>query len=160
MPYLTEAKLLTTFDLPIALPATLLVQGDWLVVASVKIIAPMRLTYRWLNLQLHTSSVPVTDISTTNRVYGNLGLAYVVLRKDYISGSPGLAGALDTLIIDTTGVAVRDYTQTVTLDAAGTYSWIVANNMQASTTSTVPTSASIDFRLSVTGQVRLLLDPA
>jgi hypothetical protein len=160
MAYLTEAKLLTTVDLPVALPTTLLVQGDWLVVATIKIIAPMRLTYRWLNLQLHSASVDTTDINATNRIYGNLGFAYVALRKNYISGSPGEAGALDTLIIESVGVVARDVTNTVTMDTAGNYSWILANNMQPSTDSLVSASSSIDFRLSVTGQARLLMDPA
>lgn len=160
MPYLTEAKLLTTIDLPIALPATLLIQGDWLVVATVKIIAPMRLTFRWLNLNMLAASVGVEDIDTTNRIYGNLGLAYMVLRKNYISGSPGAAGALDTLIIENLGVVARDFTQSVVLDSAGNYSWLLANNMQPSVNSPISPAQSIDFRLSVTGQARLLMDPA
>lgn len=160
MPYLTEAKLLTNIDLPVSIPATLMIQGDWLVISTIKIIAPMRLTFKWLNLQLLASSVNVSDISNTNRVYGNLGLAYVVLRKNYVSGSPGEAGALDTVIIENIGVVARDHTQSVILDAAGNYSWILANNMQPSAESSIPPSTSIDFRLAVTGQARLLMDPA
>ena len=96
MGYLTEAKLVNIVDNPVALPATEIKQGDWLVLATIKIASPM---------------------------------------------------------------VERDTTETV-YSTPGNYSWIIANNMQPSSSSDVPTSTEINFRLSVTGQVRLELDSA
>jgi hypothetical protein len=160
MGYLTEAILDTTLDLPVTVPSTLLQMGDWLVVASIQIVEPMQLIYKWMDLQLITSSVPIADIDATNLIYGNLGLIYLVLRQDYVGGSPGQGNALDTVIITSQGVFARDPTNIITLNTPATYSWIVANNCQPSSTSLVPASSSIDFTLTVTGQARLQLTPA
>jgi len=156
MSYLTSSKLSTTIDLPIALPATTLKQGDWLVVSTVKLVAPQRLTLQALTFQLLESSASVADIATANKVVANLGLAYVVLRMDYLSGSPGGAGSLDFMSMENLGVSVRTAAPVVT-SVPGNYSLIVANNMQAITGVTVPTSTSIDFKVLVTGQFRLEL---
>lgn len=156
MGYLTENKLKGTIDLPIALPATTIKQGDWVVVATVKLVAPQRLSLRSLTLQLLEANVDVADIATANKVVPNLGLLYVVLRKDYTSGTPGGSGALDYLALDDVGVTTRS-TVPVLLTAPGSYSLICANNMQAVTGVTIPTSTSIDFKALVTGQFRLEL---
>jgi hypothetical protein len=159
MGYLTSNKLGNILDLPIQLPATEIKMGDWVVVGTVKIAAPMRLRYRFLNLQLHTSTVTVGDIASTNKIFGNLGFAYVALRRDYSSGNPGSAGALEILSISEIGLVERDTTETI-YTTAGRYSWIIANNMQPSSSATIPASTEINFRLSLTGQVRLELDNA
>jgi hypothetical protein len=156
MPLLTETKLRQTVDLPIALPATTLKQGDWLVVSSVKLVAGQRLTLRALNLQLLESTVNTEDVGSDNKIVSNLGLAYAVLRQDYISGSPGGSGALDTLAIEAIGMESRT-TVPFTATSAANYSLIVANNMQASTASDISTATSIDFKLCVTGMFRLEL---
>ena len=158
MSYLTEAKLASIVDVPVALPATEIRQGDWLVFASIKLVPPQQLRFRFLNLQLLSASVATADIENGNLIYGNLGFAYVVLRRDYLSGSPGSSGALDTLIITQTGVVARDLTNEMTFDTPGTYSWILANNCKANSATAIPTYTSIDFRISVTGQVRLELE--
>ena len=159
MGYITENRLSDIIDIPIALPATQLLMGDWLVIATVKIAAPMRLTCRMLNFQLVSSAVDVTTIAADNHVNGNLGLAYVVLRKNYISGSPGAAGGLDTLMASNVGLYTRDITTPVVITDPGTYSWIVANNMQASSDQTdlISPSTSIDFIVAATGSARLEL---
>lgn len=159
MGYLTEAKLVNIIDNPIALPATEVKQGDWLVLATIKIASPMILRYRFLNLQLLASTVDMADISAVNKILGNLGYAYVALRRDYSSGNPGAAGALEVLSISELGLAQRDTTETI-FSTPGNYSWIIANNMQPSSDSDIPTSTEINFRLSVNGQVRLELDSA
>lgn len=156
--YLTTRKLSNVLDLPVALPATEVKQGDWIIVASVKVVSPMKLTHRFLNLAMLTSSVTVSQISNTNKIVSSLGLAYVVLRRDYSGSNPGSAGSLDTLVINDIGSVSRNTDTVVTLTTAGTYSWIVANNMQPSSSSTVPTSTEINFRLQVNGSVRLDLD--
>jgi hypothetical protein len=160
MGYLTEAKLSNVADIPVGLPATEIKMGDWVIVASVKVVSPMKLTYRLLNLQVHTSTVDISLIQNVNKVFGNLGIAYVVVRRDYTSGTPGAAGALDVLTATGLGVFSRDAANVVELTTPGTYSWIIANNTQPSSDSSslIPSSTSIDFRMSVTGQVRLELD--
>lgn len=154
MGFLTENKLRNVVDLPIGLPDTTLKQGDWLVISTVKIVAPQKLSMRSLTMQMVDASVDIDLITTGNKVTPNLGLLYVVLRRDYASGVPGGSGALDYLFLENLGTTVRS-TVPVVLTTPGNYSLIVANNMQASTDSNVPTSTSIDFKVVVTGQFRL-----
>jgi hypothetical protein len=160
MGYLTETRLSNIIDLPVSLPATELKISDWLVVSSIRIDTPMRLTVRLLELELLSSTVSVSDIVAANRIFGNLGLAYLVLRKDYLSGTPGAAGALDSLVATDLGRFARDITQPVLITDPGTYSWLIVNNTQPSDDASVviTTSTSIDFVVSVTGSVRLELD--
>ena len=73
MGYLTEAKLVNIVDNPVALPATEIKQGDWLVLATIKIASPMILRYRFLNSpppikSSATSATPMWPCAgTTNR---------------------------------------------------------------------------------------------
>jgi hypothetical protein len=68
-----------------------------------------------------------------------------------------LSAALDALKISAIGLAQRTSPSIVAV-TPGVYSFIVANNMQASSTSSVPTTASIDFKLCASGMARLELD--
>ena len=160
MAYLTENQLTNTMDMPIAVPSTDLRMGDWVVVSSIKVVAPMKLSYKLANIQLSASTVDPALITASNKIYGNLGLVYLTLRKDYLSGSPGVAGGLDALVANALGITQRNTTVTVQITTAGVYSWIIANNMQPSTDTVplIPVSSSIDFRVAVTGSVRLELD--
>lgn len=160
MAYLTENQLTNTMDMPIAVPSTDLRMGDWVVVSSIKVVAPMKLSYKLANIQLSASTVDTALITAGNKIYGNLGLVYLTLRKDYLSGSPGVAGGLDALVATALGITQRDTTVTVQITTDGVYSWIIANNMQPSTDAVplIPVSSSIDFRVAVTGSVRLELD--
>lgn len=155
MAYLTDSKLNNVFDLPISLPATEVKMGDWLIVASVKIVQPLKLTYRWCSLQMLSASVALSDITSANRVYGNLGNLYLALRKDYVSGIPGAPGAIEVLSTLATGITSRDISVVRTITDPGTYSWIIVNNCKADSASTIDASVSIDFVAQVTGQVRL-----
>jgi hypothetical protein len=159
MAYLTESKLKSTVDLPIALPDTSLKQSDYVVIATVKLLAAQRLSLRVLTLQLLSATIDPTVVDATNKVIPNLGVAYVVLRKDYTSGVPGDTGALDYIFVENIGVASRT-TVPYVMSTPGNYSIIVANNMQASSTSPIPPSTSIDFKVIVTGQFRLELSIA
>ena len=136
--------------------------GDWVVISAIKIVTPMKLTYRMANLQLSAMTVGPTLITAGNKIYGNLGLAYLTLRKDYASGSPGAAGGLSVLVSDGLGITSRDTSSSVIITSPGVYSWIIVNNMQPSTDTVplIPVSTSIDFRLAVTGTVRIELDSA
>lgn len=159
MGYVTTSKLTNILDLPVQIPTTEIKMGDWVVIGSVKISTPARLRFRFLNLQLHAANVAMGDISASNKVLGNLGFAYVALRRDYSAGNPGAAGALEVLSISAIDLAERSSVETI-YSTPGRYSWIVANNMQPSSTSVIPTSTEINFKISVTGQVRLELDNA
>lgn len=155
MAYLTESKLGSVLDIPVALSSTELKMGDWLLVSTVKIVQPMLLVVRYLNIQLLSCTVDITKITNTNKTYGNLGLAYVALRRDYASGNPGQPGAVETLVATDLGITARNTAAPLYITTPGTYSWLVANNTKADTASTIPASTSIDFVLSITGQVRL-----
>jgi len=76
-----------------------------------------------------------------------------------VSGSPGAAGGYDTLTAFDIGTYSRDITSSIVLTDSGVYSWILTNNMQPSTDTTpvIPPSTSIDFRVAVTGCVRMEL---
>lgn len=157
MPYLTENQLASTLDIPIALPATELRQGDWLVIATTKIVTPMRLRFRYLDLSLLSCTVATSQIGNINRIYGNLGFVYVALRKDYSGESPGSAGAQDVFGVTALGTYARPGSE-VLLDTEGTYSWVLANNMRADASSSVPTDTDINFRVAVTGMARLEME--
>ena len=159
MSYLTEAKLANTADIGISLPATELKQGDWLVLSSVKLVTPMRLTFKFLNIQIVSATVDIDDISNSNKVFGNLGLVFVTLRRDYVGGNPGEAGGLDAIVATSIGVTPRTGTQ-VKFTTPGFYSWVVANNTQPSSEEgvVIPATTSIDFRVCVTGTARLDFD--
>jgi len=156
MAYLTEAQLSSVLDMPVALAATELKMGDWLLLSTVQIVQPMTLTVTYLNIQMLSASVNLAQITNNNLVYGNLGLVYVALRLNYASGgSPGLPGAIETLVATGMGITARDYTVPLVITTPGVYSWLVANNTQIDPNSTIPASTSIDFKLSVTGQARI-----
>jgi hypothetical protein len=159
MAYLTDSKLRANVDLPIALPDTTIKQSDYLVVATVKLLAAQRLSLRYLTLQIRSASVDTALITSSNRIVPNLGLVYAVLRKDYTGGVPGDTGALDFIFLSQVGITYRSLAP-VTVTTAGNYSLIVANNMQSSEDSNVPASTSIDFNVISTGQFRLELSIA
>ena len=73
MAYLTESRLDSVMDIPVSLPSTKLQQGDWLVIGSVQILAPMTLTYKFANLDLLDCTVDTTQIQSVNKIFGNLG---------------------------------------------------------------------------------------
>jgi hypothetical protein len=174
MALLTENKLSTTLDIPVNFSATEVQMGDWLVVASIKLVAPMRLTYQFLTLQMLSSTVDTRDIVDANKIVPALDLAFLGLYRDYSSGHPSQSPALDIVRIRETGLASDCITITDTLGqfitvrsspvltftTPGVYSFIVANNMKPSSQSVIPTTTSIDFQLTATGQIRLELSSA
>lgn len=173
MALLTESKVSKTLDIPVNLPMTELKMGDWIVVASIKLKEPMKLTYWYLTLQMLSSTVNTNDIVDANKISPALDFAFLGLYRDYTSGHPSDTPALDVVriresisssgdcipISDTLGrfITVRS-SPVLTFTTPGVYSFILANNMQASSSSTIPTTTSIDFTMCVTGQIRLELD--
>jgi len=172
MAFLTENLLAKTLDIPINLPATELKMGDWLTVATIKLVYPMKFSYRFMTLQMLSSNVTTSDIVTANKISPSLDLAFIGLYLDYSSGHPGTQPALDVVKIRENEASTLDCVpvnelsgQFITVrteplveyTTPGVYTFIIANNMQASSESTIPTTTSIDFRLVATGQVRLEL---
>ncbi len=157
MALITEKKLSTIVDLPVSLPALELKQGDWLVVASFKLESPQRITYDFLTLELIKANVALSSVSASNKVVSNLDLAFIGLYRDYTSGFPGLTPALDVVSANAVGAFGRSGA-TLTYATPGVYSFIIANNMQADSSSAIPVATSIDFTICATGSVRLELD--
>lgn len=173
MALLTENKVSKTLDIPVNLPATELKMGDWIVVSSIKIMEPMRLTYWYMTLQMISSSVDVRDIVEGNKISPALDLAFLGLYRDYTSGHPSDTPALDIVrirestsasgdcipITDILGrfITVRS-SPVLTFTTPGVYSFILANNMKTSADSVIDSTTSIDFQLCATGQIRLELD--
>ncbi|MGV0949076.1 MAG: hypothetical protein ACOYB3_00080 [Azonexus sp.] len=173
MALLTENKVSKTLDIPVNLPATELKMGDWLVVASIKLKEPMKLTYWYLTFQMIASSVDTRDIIDDNKISPALDLAFLGLYRDYTSGHPSDTPALDVVrirenisvsgdcipVTDLLGqfITVRS-SPVLAFTTPGVYSFIVANNMKSSASSAIATTTSIDFQLCVTGQIRLELD--
>lgn len=158
MAYLTERKLSNTLDIPINLPTTEIKMGDWIVVATVKIDAPTRLTYRMLNLDFVSSTVDLGNITSDNRIVPNFGMCYVGLFYNYTSGDPSGLPALDVVQANNFGIITRTATPIVTA-VAGTYSWLAVNNIQFSDQNALLTTGdSADFTLNCVGQARLELD--
>jgi len=171
MAFLTENSLAKTLDIPINLPSAEIKMGDWLVVSTIKLVYPMKLKYRFMTLQMLSSTVDTTTIISANMVSPSLDLAFIGLYLNYSSGHPGTQPALDVVKIRETTAESECVTanevsgQFITVrteplveySTPGIYSFILANNMQASSESTIPTTTSIDFRLCATGQIRLEL---
>lgn len=158
MPYLTERKFSNTLDVPVNLPSTEIKMGDWVVIATIKLVAPARLTYRMMNLNLIGSTFNVSNLIAANRIVPNFGLCYIGLFFNYISGDPSGIPALDVLYATGSGVIYRIASPIVTAQE-GTYSWIAANNVQISDQNPLlTTSSSVDFTLSCVGQARIELD--
>lgn len=158
MAYLTERKLSNTLDIPVNLPTTEIKMGDWIVIATVKIDAPTRLTYRMLNMNFVSSTVDLNDLTSDNRIVPNFGLCYVGLYFNYTSGDPSGLPALDVVQTSNLGIIARTATPIVTA-VPGTYSWLAVNNIQFSDQNALLTTGdSADFTLNCVGQARLELD--
>ena len=127
-------------------------------VATIKIAAPMKLVYRYLNLTLEASTVPIANMNSNNQVNPNLGFAYVALFKDYDGANPSSLAALDVVSVSQITTSLRS-TPELTFTDAGNYSFVLVNNTQG-TTATTSISSSIDLTLNVTGTARTVLESA
>jgi hypothetical protein len=160
MAFLTESKIAATLDIPVALPTTEIIQGDWIVVSSIKLVAPMALTYRYANLQLLASTVSTALIGSGNRVNPSLGIAFLGLYRDYTTGHPGMISALDTLSLSSIEIVYRSTSSPLYYVTPGTYYFIVANNCKSSSSGSISADTSIDLKLCATGMIRLELNKA
>ena len=178
MSLLTEDTLSHVIDLPISLPAMTLKQGDWLTVATVKLVSPMRLRYRFLTLQMMGASITnISDIGDSNRVSSAIDLAFLGLYLNFDNTAhPATQSAIDIVqvrsALDGSATCIplsQVQGQFVTVRTAaeviattpGIYSFVIGNNMKENPSSTgpIPQTTSIDFNLAVTGSVRLELLP-
>lgn len=170
MPLLDETELQNRLDLPVSLPGTLVLREEWVVVATIRLLDPMRFTLRWLQLQLlevvdpFNSGVivvtpdangqcvfPVADITVVNPDYG---LAYLALYQAFVSSTePGAQAPLEPpLIVGSIGapgpaIAVRSL-DPVVYATPGLYSFVLVNN-----------TTNRDLRLTANGQVAVTLVP-
>jgi hypothetical protein len=161
MPYILESHFENTLDIPVSLGATNLRMGDWLVVATLNLERPAMFTWNFCSLQILSSSVNFNDISASNYVNGNLGLVYLILRKDYTGGLPEATGALDIVTATGKGIFNRNLANKLVVTEPGSYSWIIVNNMKVSSAENpqIPVTTSIDFIVAVTGAARYTLWP-
>jgi hypothetical protein len=158
MAFLTERKLDNTLDLPINLPATEIKMGDWVVIATIRLSAPSRLTFRMLHLNFISSTFGLDKIRAQNRINANGSFCYTGLYFNYSSGDPGSLSALDIVKTNTLGLTTRTSSAIVRTEP-GTYSWIAVNNIQWSDQNALLTiQDSADFRMCITGQCRMELD--
>lgn len=154
MSYITESELRRRVALPIALPLTELKQNDWLVLATVKLLAGMNASYKWLSLQVTDYTVTEVDsadpcaaaaLALNNTAFG---IAYLAIYKTYSpSSDPStltyIGASTDVVTVSTTGISNRDTSlPDLTVTDAGEYSWVLVNNASNAT-----------IRVSATGQV-------
>lgn len=157
MSYLTESKLANTLDVPVALPTTEIKMGDWVVIATQRLFAGQKLTYRMMNFNFVSTTFDLTKITAANLIIPNFGMCYVGLYLNYVSGDPGVLTGLDVVSATATGVVNRSGNPFIT-STAGTYSWIAVNNVTYSANNALLTpNDSADFKLCATGQCRVEL---
>ncbi len=157
MAYLTEQNLANTLDIPVALPSVELNQGDWIVVATVRVTTPMRLTLRSMCLHVLGSTVDPAAVVPDNKVIPALGSVYVGLYQNYSASSPSTIVSLDVLSANAIGVFTRP-TSALVITTPGYYSVLAVNNTKSSTQGTIDPATLINFKLLVTGQIRLELE--
>jgi hypothetical protein len=170
MSFLTDLELDNQIDLPVSAPTIMVEQQRWVIVASMKVTAPMQLVLRLLQLQLVEVVNPYTDgsvVVTPNEqglcvfppsdiVLDNpdYGLAYLGLYRGFIPpvapGSqpvqepPLIVGGVNAVA---PAISVRDMAPT-TYATDGVYSFVLVNNTQ-----------NRKLKLTVNGQIRMLLNP-
>ena len=147
MSFLTERKMANTVDAPIALPSTEIKMSDWVVIATIRLTSPSRLTVRMLNLNFISSTVDLTKIVPDNYINSSMGLCYVALFFNYTNADPSSAAKLDRVTASSLGVFSRIANPFVTT-VPGTYTWLAVNNVQYSTAnSALAVTDSADFRV-------------
>lgn len=170
MSFLTNLELDNQLDLPVSAPTIMVEQQRWLIVASIKVTAPMQMVLRLLQIQLVEVVNPFTDGSVvvtpndqglcvfppSDIVLDNpdYGLAYLGMYRGFIppvapssqplQEPPLFVGGVNAVA---PAISVRDLTPT-TYATAGVYSFVLVNNTQ-----------NRKLKVTVNGQVRMLLNP-
>ena len=158
MGFLTDAHLLQQADLPLNLPETGIIVGDWLTLATIKIADPQRLVWQWTQLSLNAlypdADTPTPQTTWTARS-GTSAIVFVAAYLDYAGQDPVILTPASGIIAKVNAApqsplyapVVDGYTAPpITLTAAGTYTFIIVNN-----------TTNRWVRVNATGQVRLYL---
>lgn len=149
MAYITEKQLEDKIDVPIQLPATEILAGNWLIVTCIKIPTEtvVTLTLRFLQLRLLELVGSEADCSVPEDVNIKLGLF-----KDFnFQTSPDSQTEVEgELILQATvpapSTVERDFGTTLRLEEPGTYSWVVWTDA--------------DAKIAVAGTVRVDVNPS
>jgi len=141
MPYLTQAQLDQRHALPLGLPLTELQPKDWLVIGTLRLLAGMKLTFRFLQLQVVEWTFPdgidtAADCSSRipELVNPNFGYAYVAIFQNYaVNTDPAtltyFGTAADVVTLSTQGIASRDtVANALESEEVADYTWLVVNN--------------------------------
>jgi hypothetical protein len=159
--FVTESYLERRHAVPIALALTMIKQGDWLLIAALRLTSTTTLTYNFLQLQMVDTvlqqatavagSDPCADVPPV-LINPTLGVAYVAIFKSFnINIDPStlshMGTNVDVVSISEPGISLRDTTQPpLVIAEAGDYSFVLVNN-----------TTNYDLRLAVTGQVIMTL---
>lgn len=168
---LTLQELESIVDLPVSLPMTLVRADDWLVVASVKLVAGQTLTFSQMNLTVIDASQAGVVLPLGNQcnqfniklINNSYGIAYIGIAKDYSSSTDPstvtwVGSASDVISASSVGVYTRSASApALEITEPGDYSFVVVNNCATNTSSTTTDIYNVDLRLVVSAQVRLTL---
>jgi hypothetical protein len=149
MSYITHRQLSDKIDLPVALPITELKRANWLIIATMQLSPPMKLSYKWLNLQLVSTSYSDQNIAIIDP---SRGLCYVGIYKNFNGGEVFLPVGTNEDVIFTTAVGTvsknPDTELELTVTEPTTFSFVAVNN-----------TSNAELRLVVNGQARLDISP-
>lgn len=160
MSYITDKQLEDRIDLPIALPATEVKRNSWLVVATYAVQAPMKLSFRFLQLQLIAAEVVGGEEGDTETEFSSQlinpskGLCYCAIYQGYALENPATlpnVGTLNDIIVaDKVGIFSRPTATPLVIDGPAVsnhYSIVLANNTD-----------NTDLKLVLNGHIRLDLN--
>lgn len=167
--YVLKEYIESIIDLPASLPLTEVRAADWLIVATVKLLAGQQLAYRYGLVQVYAASINGVDLAlndqcnpvTIRRVNPSYGLAYLGIAKDYSSADDPSrvtwqGTAADVITAPSVGVYTRNQESSeLIITEPGNYSFVVVNNCVASSTDSGSDLTNVDLQLVVTAQIRL-----
>lgn len=149
MPYLTEAQLDSTVDIPVCLPQTTLMPGDSIALATLQLVAPQQLTHQVMQIYVISTSLvnglagppnPTLRIDVSRGlVFSCISTSAGVLGNNYTENASGTAN--DNLAVTPMSI-VHPISSLVT--AAGTptptvYTLSLTNNCGDSSITVVAT---------------------
>ena len=154
MPYVTDSQLATIADLSTGLPTTELRPGDWVVVSQVFLPAGTKLSWKWVFLQMYSSTgtgpVLANLTSGTGSGGSSQGVAFAMLTDAYTGSLPVsfISGArLDlpnSLTAPTNPVQLAAAISLTVPSGGRNYTVLVANNTTGNS-----------IKLSLVGQLRV-----
>ena len=148
MSYVTEKLLEDKIDVPIQLPATELLAGNWLVVTCIRIPTEtlVTLSLRFLQLKLLELVGSEADCTVPEDVNVKLGLFQDFNGQASPDSQTAVQGEILQSAVPAPSTVERDFATTLRLEEPGTYSWVVWTDSNA--------------KLAVTGAVRVDVNPS